>query len=221
MKVSAIIPAAGLGVRLGEEKQFKLLAGYPLFIHSIRTFINSPKIDEIVIVVPKNKKKIIYDWLTPISHKKNIVVTHGGFKRQDSVKNGVLSSDSNSSLICIHDAARPFITSKIIEECITSAKNSDGAVVAIPSTSTVKYSRNNIIEKTINRDNVWLAQTPQVFWRDKLLKAYSNLDKTDILTDESVLMEKMGYKISLVSGDEANFKITTLEDWKRAESYLQ
>ena len=221
MKVSAIIPAAGLGVRLGEEKQFKLLAGYPLFIHSIRTFINFPKIDEIVVVVPKNKKKKIYDWLKPISHKKNIVITHGGSRRQDSVKNGVLSSDINSDLICIHDAARPFITTKIIEECIISAKNSDGAVVAIPSTSTVKYSKNNIIEKTINRDNVWLAQTPQVFWRDKLLKAYDNLDKTDILTDESVLMEKMGYKISLVSGDKANFKITTLEDWKRAESYLQ
>ena len=221
MKVSAIIPAAGLGVRLGEEKQFKLLAGYPLFIHSIRTFINFPKIDEIVVVVPKNKKKIIYDWLAPISHKKNIVVTRGGSKRQDSVKNGVLASNSNSDLICIHDAARPFITTKIIEECIISAKNSDGAVVAIPSTSTVKYSKNNIIEKTINRDNVWLAQTPQVFWRDKLLKAYDNLDKTDILTDESVLMEKMGYKISLVLGDKANFKITTLEDWKRAESYLQ
>jgi 4-diphosphocytidyl-2-methyl-D-erithritol synthase len=152
--VSAIVPAAGLGVRLGEEKQFKLLAGYPLFIHSIRTFINSPKIDEIVVVVPKNKKKIISDWLTPISHKKNIVVTYGGLRRQDSVKNGVLSSDSNSNLICIHDAARPFITSKIIEECIISATNSDGAVVAIPSTSTVKYSKNNIIEKTINRDNV-------------------------------------------------------------------
>ena len=221
MKVSAIIPAAGLGVRLGEEKQFKLLAGYPLFIHSIRTFINSPKIDEIVVVVPKNKKKIIYDWLTPITDKKNIVVTHGGSRRQDSVKNGVLASNSNSDLICIHDAARPFVTTKIIEECINSAKNSDGAVVAIPSTSTVKYSKNNIIEKTINRDNVWLAQTPQVFWRDKLLKAYDNLDKTDILTDESVLMEKMGYKISLVLGDKANFKITTLEDWKRAESYLQ
>ena len=221
MKVSAIIPAAGLGARLGEEKQFKLLAGYPLFIHSVRTFLNFPKIDEIVVVAPKNKKKIIYDWLTPISYKKNIVVTHGGLRRQDSVKNGVLCSNSNSDLICIHDAARPFITTKIIEECIISAKNSDGAVVAIPSTSTVKYSKNNIIEKTINRDNVWLAQTPQVFWRDKLLKAYNNLDKTDILTDESVLMEKMGYKISLVLGDKANFKITTLEDWKRAESYLQ
>ena len=221
MRVSAIIPAAGLGVRLGEEKQFKLLAGYPLFIHSIRTFLNFPKIDEIVVVVPKNKKKIIYDWLTKISHKKNIVVTHGGLRRQDSVKNGVMSSDRNSDLICIHDAARPFVTTKIIEECIISAKNSDGAVVATPSTSTVKYSKSNIIEKTINRDNIWLAQTPQVFWRDKLLKAYESLDKTDILTDESVLMEKMGYKISLVKGNQANFKITTLEDWKRAESYLQ
>jgi len=221
VKVSAIIPAAGLGVRLGEEKQFKLLAGYPLFTHSIRTFLNFPKIDEIVVVVPKNKKKIIYEWLTPISHKKNIVVTHGGLRRQDSVKNGVLESDSNSDLICIHDAARPFVTTNIIDECIISAKNSDGAVVAIPSASTVKYSKNNIIEKTINRDNVWLAQTPQVFWRDKLLKAYDNLDKTDILTDESVLMEKMGYEISLVLGDVENFKITTPEDWKRAESYLQ
>ena len=110
MKVSAIIPAAGLGVRLGEEKQFKLLAGYPLFIHSIRTFLNFPKIDEIVVVVPKNKKKIIYDWLTQISHKKNIVVTRGGSKRQDSVKNGVLSSNSNSDLICIHAVSYTHLT---------------------------------------------------------------------------------------------------------------
>ena len=93
--------------------------------------------------------------------------------------------------------------------------------MAIPSTSTVKYSKNNIIEKTINRDNVWLAQTPQVFWRDKLLKAYDSLDKTDILTDESVLMEKMGYKICLVPGDIKNNKITTFEDWKYAESRLK
>ena len=221
MKVSAIIPAAGLGVRLGEEKQFKLLAGYPLFIHSIKTFINFPKIDEIVVVVPKNKKKIIYDWLTPISHKKNIVVTHGGLRSQDSVKNGVFESDSNSDLICIHDAARPFVTKSIIKRAIVAAGTADGVVVAIPSVDTVKYSENGVIEKTIHRNHVWLAQTPQIFWREKLLKAYDGVDESDLITDESVLMEKMGYKISLVMGDVANFKITTLEDWKRAESCLQ
>ena len=221
MKVSAIIPAAGLGNRFGEAKQFKLLAGHALFVHSIKIFLKFSKIDEIVLVAPKDKKNIIYDELTPISKNKNIVVINGGMRRQDSVKKGVLASDSNSDLICIHDAARPFVTKSIIKRAIVAAGTADGVVVAIPSVDTVKYSENGVIEKTIHRNHVWLAQTPQIFWREKLLKAYDSVDESDLITDESVLMEKMGYKISLVMGDVANFKITTLEDWKRAESCLQ
>ena len=221
MKVSAIIPAAGHGNRFGEAKQFKLLAGTPLFIHSIKTFLNSSKIHEIVVVVPKHKKDSIHKAIMSISGDKKITITLGGERRQDSVKNGVLVSDTTSDLICIHDAARPFITERLIEDPINSCESFDGAVIAIPSVDTVKYSENNIIMKTIDRNSIWLAQTPQVFWRDKLLKAYDSIDDSIVITDEAAIMEKMGYKICLVPGDIKNNKITTFEDWKYAESRLQ
>ncbi len=221
MKVSAIIPAAGLGNRFGEAKQFKLLAGTPLFIHSIKAFLNSSKIHEIVVVVPKDKQDSIYKAIMSISGDKRITITSGGERRQDSVKNGVLVSDTTSDLICIHDAARPFITETLIQDSINSCKLFDGAVIAIPSVDTVKYSENNIIMKTIDRNSIWLAQTPQVFWKDKLLKAYDGMDESIEITDEASIMEKMGYKICLVPGDIKNNKITTFEDWKYAESRLK
>ena len=221
MKVSAIIPAAGLGNRFGEAKQFKLLAGTPLFIHSIKTFLNSSKIHEIVVVVPEDKKDSIHKAIMSISGDKKITITLGGERRQDSVKNGVLVSDITSDLICIHDAARPFITETLIDDSINSCEYFDGAVIAIKSVDTVKYSENNIIMKTIDRNRIWLAQTPQVFWKDKLLKAYDSMDESIVITDEASIMEKMGYKICLVPGDIKNNKITTFEDWKYAESRLQ
>tara|TARA_A100001011_G_scaffold193956_2_gene202410 strand:+ start:6294 stop:6959 length:666 start_codon:yes stop_codon:yes gene_type:complete len=221
LKVSAIIPAAGLGNRFGEAKQFKLLAGTPLFIHSIKAFLNSSKIHEIVVVVPKDKQDSIYKAIMSISGDKRITITSGGERRQDSVKNGVLVSDTTSDLICIHDAARPFITETLIQDSINSCKLFDGAVIAIPSVDTVKYSENNIIMKTIDRNSIWLAQTPQVFWKDKLLKAYDGMDESIEITDEASIMEKMGYKICLVPGDIKNNKITTFEDWKYAESRLK
>ena len=221
MKVSAIIPAAGLGNRFGEAKQFKLLAGTPLFIHSIKAFLNSSKIHEIVVVVPKDKKDSIHKAIMSISGDKKITITLGGERRQDSVKNGVLVSDTTSDLICIHDAARPFITEALVEDSINSCESFDGAVIAIPSVDTVKYSENNIIMKTIDRNSIWLAQTPQVFWKDKLLKAYDSMDESIVITDEAAIMEKMGYKICLVPGDKKNNKITTFEDWKYAESRIK
>ena len=221
MKVSAIIPAAGLGNRFGEAKQFKLLAGTPLFIHSIKAFLNSSKIHEIVVVVPKDKQDSIYKAIMSISGDKRITITSGGERRQDSVKNGVLVSDATSDLICIHDAARPFITETLIRDSINSCKLFDGAVIAIPSVDTVKYSENNILMKTIDRNSIWLAQTPQVFWKDKLLKAYDGMDESIVITDEASIMEKMGNKICLIPGDIKNNKITTFEDWKYAESRLK
>ena len=108
-----------------------------------------------------------------------------------------------------------------IDELIIEMLNFDGAVIAIPSVDTVKYSENNIIMKTIDRNSIWLAQTPQVFWKDKLLKAYDKMDESIVITDEASIMEKMGYKICLIPGDIKNNKITTFEDWKYAESRLK
>ena len=221
MKVSAIIPAAGSGQRFGEAKQYKKLGGRPVLFHALTPFMKCSKIDEVVIVVSDREIEHIKHQILSLSITKPIQVVAGGEKRQDSVKNGVLASDSNSDLVCIHDAARPFITQELIEKSIVSCKSADGAVIAIPSVDTIKYSENNIIMKTIDRNKVWLAQTPQVFWKEKLLKAYDAIDESTSITDESTLMEKMGYRICLVPGDIENNKITTVKDWKYAESRLQ
>ena len=218
LRVSAIIPAAGLGRRLGEQKQFKSLAGIPLLFHTLAPFLHTEIIKEIILVVPKNELDKIRRYIISISADKPVQVVIGGEKRQDSVKKGLLAVSSNSKLVCIHDAARPFVTQKLICDSINACKNADGAIVALQSKDTVKFSENNMVEKTINRDKVWLAQTPQTFKKEKLFKALENADLLNLTgTDESALMESMGYSIRLIEGLANNFKVTTLEDWQYAE----
>jgi len=146
----------------------------------------------------------------------------GGPDRQDSVKNAIQNSNPNIDLVVIHDAARPFITTTLIEKCISACETSDGAIIAMQPHDTIKFSKDNIVEKTIDRSNIWMAQTPQAFNKRKILEAYSSSDFDDlIVTDESSLMEKLGYKIMIVPGTGKNFKITTFDDWERAEAELQ
>ena len=222
MKVSAIIPAAGLGKRFGEKKQFKLLNGQSLLIHAIKPFIASDLVSEIVIVVPYEEIDKFQDELGNILYSKSIIVVPGGVRRQDSVKNGVIASSNLTDIVCIHDAARPFIRGKLIKKCIEACYQVDGSILATQSIDTVKYSENGEISHTLERKNIWLAQTPQVFWKDKLIKAMNNINlKVTNVTDEAYVMEKMGYKIVLVKGDRDNFKITTPNDWKLAKNLIK
>ena len=146
----------------------------------------------------------------------------GGLDRQDSVKNAIQNSNPKVDMVVIHDAARPFITKTLIEKCISACETSDGAIIAMQPHDTIKFSKDNVVEKTIDRSNIWMAQTPQAFNKQKILEAYSSREFDDlIITDESSLMEKLGYKIIIVPGDGKNFKITTLDDWKRAVAELQ
>ena len=219
MKVSAIIPAAGSGQRFGEVKQFKLLAGRPLLFHTLKPFLQSDYIDEVIVVVPQENVEFFHRDVVSMSAGKPVKVVAGGDRRQDSVKHGVDASDSDSTLVCVHDAARPFVTEDLIQKSISACKNVDGAVVAIISKDTVKYSENGLVKETINREKIWLAQTPQTFNKQKLLLALDNAHKNQLTgTDESALMEAMGYSIKLVDGHPNNFKITTQDDWMRAEA---
>tara|TARA_A100001037_G_scaffold73952_1_gene66163 strand:- start:3196 stop:3882 length:687 start_codon:yes stop_codon:yes gene_type:complete len=221
LRVSAIIPAAGLGQRFGEKKQFKLLAGRPLLFHTLIPFFHTEKIREIILVLPDNELDKIRRDVISISGGKPVQFVTGGQRRQDSVKNGLQAASANSDFVCIHDAARPFVTKKLICDSINACKNVDGAVIALPSKDTVKFSEDGMVEKTIDREKVWLAQTPQTFNKEKLLKALKNADLLNINgTDESVLMEFMGYSIRLAVGHTNNFKVTTFEDWQRAESLV-
>ena len=216
---TAIITAGGSGQRFGELKQFKRLNGQPIYEYSLKTFIDTRLFDEIILVVPGENQKVIEQEVKK-KHRSLVKVIVGGMNRQDSVRNGVMNSSSKTDLVVIHDAARPFITKKLIKNCILACSNSDGAIIALQSFDTIKYSKGNVVEKTIDREKVWMAQTPQAFIKEKILEAYKNKLDELIMTDESSMMEGMGYKIKIVRGSENNFKITTEYDWKRAEMVL-
>ena len=218
MKVSAIIPAAGSGERFGEEKQFKLFSGRPLIFHTLKLFLQSDYIDEIIVAVPSANVDSTHRDVLSMSAGKPVKVVAGGTRRQDSVKNGIDVSDSDSTLVCVHDAARPFVTEDLIQRSISACEFADGAVVGIPSKDTVKFSENGLVKETLDREKIWLAQTPQCFHKNKLLQALYYAETENLTgTDESALMEAMGFSIKLVEGDSNNFKITTKDDWIRAE----
>ena len=216
--MSAIIPAAGSGSRFGEEKQFKILRGRPLWAYTLDPFIKSSLINEILFIVPEIYINTVQSSESFIiaSKKKEIKVISGGPKRTDSVLNGLYSTKETNSLVCIHDVARPFIRESFITETVNACKDFDGAVLAIPSIDTIKIVKNEIINKTIDRDLIWMAQTPQTFHRDKLLDAFKNNIKVHV-TDESILMELCGYSIKIICGDSENFKITNKLDWELAK----
>ncbi len=217
-KVSAIILAAGNGSRFGEKKQFKKLNGKPIWAHSLNTFIQSKFIDELILVIPSNsigpiKQSQIF---TLLSRQNNIKLVSGGKSRKDSVLNGLKVVKKINDIVCIHDAARPFIKTSYIKHTIEACSEFDGAIVATPAVDTVKKVENQIIKKTIDRNFLWMAQTPQTFNKEKLLYAIKKFSHLNF-TDESMLMEEAGLKIKLIKGDYSNLKITNGIDWELAK----
>ena len=214
MKITAIIPAAGDGERFGEKKQLKLLNGRPLIFHTIQPFVKSELINEIIVVVPKNNvSQLSRDFKSTITSKK-IEVVEGGETRQQSVHNGLRISDKESKLICVHDGVRPFVTLDLIEKVIKASMEHDGAILAAPSTDTMKKVMGDQILETIPRETIWRAQTPQVFSKPALIEAIQiAIDEKLEGTDEASILEKIGYQIGFVEGSSLNIKITTKEDW--------
>ena len=214
MKITAIIPAAGDGERFGEKKQLKLLNGRPLIFHTIQPFVKSKLINEIIVVVPKdNVNQLNRDFKSTITSKR-IEVVEGGETRQQSVYNGLRISDEESELICVHDGVRPFLTLALIEKVIKASMEHDGAILAAPSTDTIKKVMGDQILETLPREKIWRAQTPQVFSKPALKEAIQiAVDEKLQGTDEASILEKIGYQIGFVEGSSLNIKITTKEDW--------
>ena len=222
IKVSAIIPAAGSGSRFGEEKQFRVLKGSPLWVHTLKPFMNSNLINELIVVFPENSIHKIKssDAYKLISKKKKIKLVSGGTKRKDSVLNGLLLTKKTNELVCIHDVARPLIKESFIDKAIKESAGYDGCILALPSTDTIKIVDESIIQSTIDRNSVWMAQTPQVFRKDKLLKAYKDHNSAEV-TDESTLMEMMGFSVKVINGDVNNIKITNKIDLEIAKTIME
>lgn len=217
-KVGAVIPAAGSGKRFGEKKQFKPLGKRPLLYTTIAPFLDCDIISEISVVVPKEDVDQISREMQSIAGSASVVVTAGESIRQNSVRNGISALSDDCSIICIHDCARPLVTEQLIVDTINGCKNHDGCIAAARVTDTVKKTDGNTITTTLDRENIWLAQTPQAFHRDILLQALDNADSNDIIgTDESALVEMAGGKVQIIEGPSENIKITNRQDWKTLE----
>ena len=221
-KVSAIILAAGSGSRFGAKKQFKKLNENPIWVYSLNTFIRSECVDELILVIPNDSLETLKKSQAFISlnKKNNIKLVSGGGSRKDSVINGLRVVKKANNIVCIHDAARPFIKTSYIKNSIDACSEFDGAIIAVPTVDTVKKVDNNLIKNTINRESLWMAQTPQTFKKGKLLYAIKNFSHLNI-TDESMLMEEANFKIKLIEGDQYNFKITNEIDWELAKFIVE
>ncbi len=227
MKVSAIIVAAGAGIRFGTKtpKQFLDLGGRPVLLWSLEAFDRSPFVKEIIVVVPASEEKTAINIIDSRVHKAPIKVVLGGATRQDSVKSGLDAVDPDLDWIAVHDAARPLVTDMQIEAVCLMAHGIGAAILALPVQDTVKeVDENGRIVRTQDRSRLYLAQTPQVCRKKDLQSAYSLAGDKGILTikatDEAGLLEVLGIAIGVVKGSPGNFKITTQEDLKMAEALI-
>ena len=219
MITSAIIPAAGSGLRFGEKKQFKNINGNPLICHTLVPFISSRMIDEVIVAAPNDDINEINSAIKTIQTSKPLLVVEGSLTRQASIRNALNAINKKSQRVCIHDAARPFIKKELIEKTISSLNDYDAVIVGSKATDTLKEVSNNKISNTLNREKIWCVQTPQAFSKDALLHAYSKAEKENLFaTDDSALLEKAGYEVKIINDTSINFKITTREDWIVAEA---
>ena len=211
MQVSAIIAAGGAGRRLGSAKPKQLLdiGGGSMLSHSLRAFLDHPRVSEVVLVKPAGPLALL---LADLSSTQKLRTADGGPRRQDSVANGFEAADIRSEVILIHDAARPFVTADLISRTIDAAAEHGAAIAALPSRDTVKRVDGGVIVDTIPRESIYLAQTPQGFRRD-VLAAAVRLGREGIeATDEAGLAERAGFRVHVVDGDSGNVKITTEDD---------
>lgn len=230
MFVSAVVVAAGKGLRLKSKisKPLIRIKSKPLIIHSLEFLNKYHLIKEIIVVAnPENAGEIINKIKRhKIDKIKNVVL--GGLKRKDSVYNGLKATDECADMVLIHDSARPFIDDKILGQVIKQAKKYGAAVVGVPVKATIKQVHspqstvhsNFIVKKTLDRENIWEIQTPQVFRRELILEAYKKFGNENV-TDDAMLIEKMGVRVAVVFGSYNNIKITTPEDLVIAEAIAE
>jgi 2-C-methyl-D-erythritol 4-phosphate cytidylyltransferase len=214
-KFAAVVVSAGIGQRMGADKAFLELGGKPLIAWSVDTLQASDSINEIVLVLHKNKLDVGRDLMKKHRWSKITGICAGGELRQDSVRNGILSI-SKSDWVLVHDGARPFLTEKLIADGIKAAAETGAAVCCTDVKDTIKLvDDNEIVTQTLSRNRLRAVQTPQVFRLDLLKKAYELISSE--VTDDAGIVEKAGYRVKLYPGDYENIKVTTPEDLLLAE----
>ena len=223
-KITAVIPAAGLGKRFGDgaNKQFLMLGGKPLLIWALQALEAVPEIYEIIPVLKDGDMEFGIRMLEEYGIKKVRRIAPGGKERQDSVFHGLKLVSDKKGVVLVHDAARPLIETSLVANAIGRLTDCEGVVVGVPVKDTIKEVKEGEVIHTLSRDCLWSVQTPQVFRFETIYGAYERAAKESFYsTDDSALVEKYGGRIRMVMGSYKNIKITTPEDLKMAELFLE
>jgi len=224
-KFSVIVPAAGKGERFGgkEKKTFAKLDGKPLFIQTLQRFINRDMVCQIILAVAPEDTDTMKSKHGATLGFMGVKLVEGGARRCDTVRAALQVVSDEADYVAVHDAARPCVSDQMINAVFAEAEKSGAAILAEPVSSTLKkVGASNIIEETVSRDGLFLAQTPQVFRKDWITQAYAEFstDEEDI-TDDEQMVSKAGHAVAVVMSDATNLKITTKGDMSLAQAILK
>ena len=218
--VAVVIVAAGAGARAGPggPKQFRPILGVPMLLRALRPFLSHPQVDHVVVTLPPGPAQAPPDWLGRLVGERLRVVA-GGPTRAASVRAGLDALGRPVAIVLVHDGARPFVSRETIDGVIARARAGVGAVAAVPVTDTVKDVAERRITKSLARERLWRAQTPQGFPRAMLERAYAALATGDAApTDDAELCERAGLPVEIVPDSPRNLKVTTADDFRLAEA---
>jgi len=219
--VGVVVVAAGAGLRAGpgEPKQFRPVHGVPMLLRALRAFTSHPDVEQVVVVLPVGYAARPPEWLARLVGPRLRPVT-GGASRAQSVRAGLNALAARASVVLVHDGARPFVSRETIDAVIAKARTGVGAVAAVPLGDTLKEVVEGArIRRTVARERLWRAQTPQGFPRTMLERAYGEVDSADpVPTDDGELCERAGFPVEVVPDTPHNFKVTTAEDLRIAEA---
>lgn len=210
---SAVVVAAGTSSRMGFDKVLADVGGLPVIVRCLRSFQEAPGVAEVVVVTRTDLVPEIARLCQDYGLTKVTKVIRGGENRTQSARLGTLECDPQAKLIAIHDGARPFVTVQVIEDAIAQAAVNGAAAPAVPVKDTIKTARDGLVERTLDRSELYAVQTPQVFDGDLIRAALQKaLDDGAELTDDCAAVERLGMKVVLTPGDERNIKLTTPTD---------
>ena len=219
--VGVVIVAAGSGSRVGGEelKQLRWVAGKPMLLHSVQTFMARDDVACVVVVLPRRYAGDPPPWLFQCDVDR-LLVAQGGPQRSDSVANGLDDLPNEVEIVLVHDAARPLVSAATIERVVAQARLGTGAVAALPVVDTLKeVDESGRIVRTVDRARLWRAQTPQAFPREMIERAHVAARQDRVgATDDAALVERLGLPVVVVRGSERAMKITEEGDFARADA---
>ena len=219
-----ILPAAGASHRFHDKnykKPYAPLAGKAVWLHSAEKFLNRDDVKQLIVVVATEDREEFDRKFGANIAILGVEVCVGGARRADSITNALAHVKEDVDFIAVHDAARPCLAEKWIDQVFLAAEKKGAAILAVPVANTIKrVDRQQNIESTVDRNGLWAAQTPQVFRRELLIRAYAARDGKSV-TDDSVLVEQLGERVAVVEGSPMNLKLTTRDDLRLAEQVLK